>query len=99
MTAEAAKSRSIIRRMYDWCMDAAAKPHAFWTLGIVSFAESSFFPVPPDIMLVPMASSLFQAAGIPRRLMPAAIVLGTSTFTMSALPGGVPTVMVICLPA
>ncbi|MEH2607908.1 H+/gluconate symporter-like permease [Bradyrhizobium sp. AZCC 1693] len=30
---------------------------------------------------------LFRAAGIPRRLMPAAIVLGTSTFTMSALPG------------
>jgi H+/gluconate symporter-like permease len=38
-------------------------------------------------VLVPMAQSLFQAANIPRRLMPAAIVLGTSTFTMSALPG------------
>jgi len=34
-----------------------------------------------------MAQSLFQAADIPRRLMPAAITLGTSTFTMSALPG------------
>ena len=34
-----------------------------------------------------MASALFRAAGIPRRLMPAAIALGTSTFTMSALPG------------
>src|ERR1700760_3658519 len=38
-------------------------------------------------VLVPMAQELFRAAGIPRRLMPAAIVLGTSTFTMSALPG------------
>jgi H+/gluconate symporter-like permease len=38
-------------------------------------------------MLVPMARSLFKRADIPRRLMPAAIVLGTSTFTMSALPG------------
>ena len=38
-------------------------------------------------VLAPMARSLFQAADIPRRLMPAAIVLGTSTFTMSALPG------------
>jgi membrane fusion protein, multidrug efflux system len=38
-------------------------------------------------VLVPMAQSLFPAAGIPRRLMPAAITLGTSTFTMSALPG------------
>ncbi|RDI97517.1 GntP family permease [Dyella solisilvae] len=38
-------------------------------------------------VLVPMAREVFIAADIPRRLMPAAIVLGTSTFTMSALPG------------
>ena len=38
-------------------------------------------------VLVPMAHSLFRQANIPRRLMPAAIALGTSTFTMSALPG------------
>jgi H+/gluconate symporter-like permease len=38
-------------------------------------------------VIVPMAQSLFRAAGVPRRLMPAAIILGTSTFTMSALPG------------
>jgi H+/gluconate symporter-like permease len=38
-------------------------------------------------VLVPMAQALFRNAGIPRRLMPAAIALGTSTFTMSMLPG------------
>jgi H+/gluconate symporter-like permease len=38
-------------------------------------------------VLAPMAQAMFQAADIPRRLMPAAIALGTSTFTMSALPG------------
>jgi H+/gluconate symporter-like permease len=38
-------------------------------------------------VLAPMAEALFRAASIPRRLMPAAIALGTSTFTMSALPG------------
>ena len=38
-------------------------------------------------VIVPMAESLFRAADIPRRLVPAAVVLGTSTFTMSALPG------------
>src|SRR5262249_30366476 len=38
-------------------------------------------------VLAPMAHALFRAADIPRRLMPAAIALGTSTFTMSALPG------------
>ena len=38
-------------------------------------------------VIVPMAQSLFRGADIPRRLIPAAIVLGTSSFTMSALPG------------
>jgi H+/gluconate symporter-like permease len=38
-------------------------------------------------VLAPMAQALFRAAGIPRRLMPAAIALGTSTFTMTAFPG------------
>lgn len=38
-------------------------------------------------VLTPMAQALFRAANIPARLMPAAIALGTSTFTMSALPG------------
>ena len=40
--------------MYDWCVAAAGKPHATWLLGIVSFVESSFFPIPPDAMLIPM---------------------------------------------
>jgi membrane protein YqaA with SNARE-associated domain len=47
----------MLRRLYDWCMDAAGKPHASWILGAVSFVESSFFPVPPDAMLIPMALS------------------------------------------
>jgi H+/gluconate symporter-like permease len=38
-------------------------------------------------VLVPMAQALFRTAGIPNRLMPATVALGTSTFTMSALPG------------
>ena len=45
----------MLRRLYDWCIDTAGKPHAAWVLGAVSFAESSFFPVPPDIMLIPMS--------------------------------------------
>ena len=47
--------RAMLRRIYDWCIDAADKPYALWILGAVSFAESSFFPVPPDIMLLPMS--------------------------------------------
>jgi membrane protein YqaA with SNARE-associated domain len=45
----------MLRRLYDWCLDAAGKPYAAWILGCVSFAESSFFPAPPDVMLIPMA--------------------------------------------
>jgi len=45
---------AMLRRIYAWCVAAADKPYALWVLGAVSFAESSFFPVPPDIMLLPM---------------------------------------------
>ena len=55
MTVEAAKPHSLLRRLYDWCLGAADKPHALWIMGAVSYAESSFFPVPPDVMLIPMA--------------------------------------------
>ena len=44
----------MLRRLYDWTLSLAAKPSAPYALAAVSFAESSFFPVPPDVMLVPM---------------------------------------------
>jgi membrane protein YqaA with SNARE-associated domain len=44
----------MLRRLYDWTLALSARPSAPYALGIVSFAESSFFPVPPDVMLVPM---------------------------------------------
>ncbi|MGH2342237.1 YqaA family protein [Segnochrobactraceae bacterium EtOH-i3] len=44
----------MLRRLYNWTMELAKKPNAFWALGGVSFAESSFFPIPPDVLLVPM---------------------------------------------
>jgi membrane protein YqaA with SNARE-associated domain len=46
---------AMLRRLYNWCIAAADKPHATWLLGTVSFVESSFFPIPPDTMLIPMA--------------------------------------------
>lgn len=45
----------MLRRIYDWCIAAADKPYALWLMAMVSFAESSFFPVPPDVMLIPMS--------------------------------------------
>jgi membrane protein YqaA with SNARE-associated domain len=45
----------MLRAAYDWCIAAAHKPYAMWLMGFVSFIESSFFPVPPDVMLIPMS--------------------------------------------
>ncbi|KMO11976.1 YqaA family protein [Methylobacterium platani] len=44
----------MLRRLYEWILALAARPSAPYALGAVSFAESSFFPIPPDVMLVPM---------------------------------------------
>jgi H+/gluconate symporter-like permease len=52
---------------------------------VVTYGGVSLFVA--FFVIAPMAQGLFQTARIPRRLMPAAIMLGTSTFTMSAMPG------------
>lgn len=44
----------MLRKLYDWVMGLAASRHAPTSLAVVSFAESSFFPIPPDVMLAPM---------------------------------------------
>ena len=45
---------NMIRRLYDWTMGLAATRHAERMLAAVSFMESSFFPIPPDVLLIPM---------------------------------------------
>ncbi|GGF88099.1 cytochrome b561 [Azorhizobium oxalatiphilum] len=44
----------MLRKLYDWVIAYSSKPSAPWALGIVAFAESSIFPVPPDVLQVPM---------------------------------------------
>ena len=44
----------MLRRIYDWTMDLAAKPNAMLWLAVLAFAESSFFPIPPDVLIIPM---------------------------------------------
>ncbi len=44
----------MLRRLYDWTLRLAGHPRAELALGGVTFAESSFFPIPPDALLVPM---------------------------------------------
>jgi len=42
----------LIKRLYDWCMAQAHTPRAVTVMNVVSFAESSFFPIPPDPLLI-----------------------------------------------
>ncbi|WP_422073271.1 YqaA family protein [Tranquillimonas rosea] len=44
----------MIRRLYDWTLTLADHPHALWVLAAVSFIESSVFPIPPDVLMIPM---------------------------------------------
>jgi len=43
-----------MKKLYDWTMSLSASQHAPIALGAIAFAESSFFPIPPDVILVPM---------------------------------------------
>lgn len=44
----------MLRKLYDFTLSLAEHPRALWFLAIVSFAESSIFPIPPDIIMIPM---------------------------------------------
>ena len=58
----------MIKRLYDWTMGLAESPYALWALAIVAFVESSFFPIPPDVLMIPMIiarpSRAFLIAGV-----------------------------------
>src|SRR3712207_2155103 len=48
------RGAAMFRGLYDWTLRLAGHRHAIRYLGVISFAESSFFPIPPDVMIVPM---------------------------------------------
>ena len=52
------KKTGIIRRLYDWVLHWAETPYGSLALIILAFAESSFFPVPPDVLLIALAISI-----------------------------------------
>ena len=52
----------MLRRLYSRVMALAASPNAAWWLAAIAFAEASFFPIPPDALLVPMALAKPRAA-------------------------------------
>ena len=45
---------NFLKRTYNWTLKKAEHKNAKWYLSLISFAESSFFPIPPDIILIPM---------------------------------------------
>jgi membrane protein YqaA with SNARE-associated domain len=45
----------MFKRLYAWTLSLAESPRATWALAVIAFAESSFFPLPPDLILVPMS--------------------------------------------
>lgn len=44
----------MIRRLYNWTISLAESPYALWALAVVAFMESSVFPIPPDVIMIPM---------------------------------------------
>jgi membrane protein YqaA with SNARE-associated domain len=66
----------MLHRLYDRLITLAAGPHAIWALLAISFAESSFFPLPPDVLLIPMMLARPRAAWRLAALCMVASVLG-----------------------
>ena len=51
-----------LKALYLWTLRQAASPYALWILALVAFVESSFFPIPPDILLIPMVIAMRDRA-------------------------------------
>ena len=66
----------MFRKLYDWVMGLAGSRHAPASLAVVSFAESSFFPIPPDVMLAPMVLARPDRAFVYAGICTAASVIG-----------------------
>lgn len=65
-----------MRSVYDWMMRISAGPNAPWALALVSFLESSIFPIPPDVMLVPMVLARRERAWLFAGIATVASVVG-----------------------
>ena len=52
----------MLQRLYDWSMVKAASPYAVWWMCVFAFAEATFFPLPADVLLIPMVLAVRRAA-------------------------------------
>jgi membrane protein YqaA with SNARE-associated domain len=66
----------VLRKLFDWTMRLAARQDALRALAVVSFAESSLFPIPPDVILIPMVIAQRARAWLIAGVCTVASVLG-----------------------
>ncbi|WP_170335680.1 YqaA family protein [Ruegeria arenilitoris] len=66
----------MLRSLYDWTIRLAEHPHALWALAFVAFIESSVFPIPPDVLMIPMILARPSRAWLIATVALAASVLG-----------------------
>ncbi|HSF64700.1 MAG TPA: YqaA family protein [Paracoccaceae bacterium] len=66
----------MIRSLYDWTIRLARHRHALWALAAVSFVESSVFPIPPDVLMIPMILAAPRRAFLIAAVATVASVLG-----------------------
>jgi membrane protein YqaA with SNARE-associated domain len=73
---EPTSGKNMFKRLYQWTLTLSESRHAPWALAAVAFAESSFFPLPPDIILLPMALAKPQRAFVYAAICTVASVTG-----------------------
>jgi membrane protein YqaA with SNARE-associated domain len=66
----------MLKRLYAWTIRMAEHPNALWVLALVAFVESSFFPIPPDVIMIPMILAQPRRAWLIAGVALAASVLG-----------------------
>ena len=62
LSEDSSNEKNIVRKLYDWVLHWAETPYGLPALFILAFAESSFFPIPPDVLLIALAVSIQKKA-------------------------------------
>ena len=66
----------MLRRLYDWTLSLAVHKHALLALALIALIESSIFPIPPDILIIPMVLAARDRAWLVAGVCTVASVIG-----------------------
>lgn len=83
VTTEEPKPRGLLRRLYDWVLSWAETPYGIPALFLIALAESSFFPIPPDVLLLGLA------LGAPRKAFLFALVCSVGSVVGGVIGYGI----------